>query len=150
MPFQLPERPATLVFEDGPLEGLELEVRLAVPFDFYFELSAFQQPSETNGKHKLSMNEQLVRAHKELEESRHSMHRFAEVALIGWNLVDRDGTPVPCTPQAFSSHVDPQSYGAMLGRYLSAIGGKPGPLRPPSSAGRTSRVPKASNSPKNS
>jgi len=144
MPFQLPERPATLIFEDGPLQGLEVEVRLAVPFDFYFELSAFMAPEERNGKHKLSIEQQVAKAQASLNGTRTFMRRFAEMAVIGWNLVDRDGRPVPATPDAFTSHLDPLSFGALLGRYQAAIGGKPGPLRLPSASGRTSKARPAS------
>jgi hypothetical protein len=131
MPFQLPERIATLVFEDGPLLGLELEVRLGVPFDFYFDLTELADRSTT---------EDGVAALRSL------LHRFADVALVGWNLADRDGKAVPCTPEAFTAHVDPVSGGAMLQRYMSAIGGVPDPLAKQSANGHTSKVRKASKS----
>lgn len=38
--FHLPERVTTLVFEDGDLKGLELQVRLSLPFDAMFKMQS--------------------------------------------------------------------------------------------------------------
>jgi len=143
MPFQLPERPVTLVFDKGSLLGLELTVRLSIPFDFYFTLTEMLLPV-AKGKVKETTAEAIERNRRELDDQREHMQRFAEEALIGWNLHDRAGEPVPCTPAAFTAHVDPLSFGAMLGRYMAAIGGVPGPLAPASGNGRTSKARPAS------
>jgi len=130
-PFQLPERIVTLVFKDGPLKGLELEVRLGVPFDFYFDLTDLAaKSSEESG----------------LDALRSLMRRFASEALVAWNLTDRDGKPVPPTADAFIAKVDPVSGGLMLARYLSAIGDVPSPLARASANGRTSRAHRESSS----
>jgi hypothetical protein len=127
-PFVLPERIVTLVFDKGPLLGLELEVRLGVPFDFYFELTDLATKSTEEAG---------------MDSLRTLLRRFAEIALVGWNL-EAHGEPVPCTPDAFTANVDPINGGLMLRRYMAAIGGVPGPLAGQSANGHTSKVRKAS------
>lgn len=129
-PFRMPERPATLVFSEGPLAGLELEVRLAVPFDFYFEMTSLMDAPNDD---------------EALASMRTLLSRFAEVGLSSWNLTD-DAGPVPCTPEAFMAHVDPLSGGLMLRRYMAAIGQLSPPLAAPSANGRTSKARRVSKS----
>ncbi len=129
--FHLPERTATLIFEDGDLKGLELTVRLSLPFDALFKLQTLsQEANDTAGMDKL----------QEL------LHYFTERALVGWNLSNGSG-PVELTPASFTAHLDPINAGALLRRYLEAVGGIPGPLAPRSASGSTSRGRRASNNP---
>lgn len=141
--FQLPGRPVTLVFEDGSLKGLELEVRTAVPFDYYFDLTKYVSSPGTKPSGKKA--NAFAELEATLAEAKHMMARFAEISLISWNLADAAGKPVPATVAAFTAHVDPTSFGIMLGRYISAIGRVPAPLAVRSSSGSASRAPRASN-----
>lgn len=129
-PFQLPERTATLVFEDGDLAGLELEVRLSVPFDVLFKIQKLYEQS---------ISEPGLDGLQEL------MRYFAEHTLVAWNLSDANG-PVPCTPEAFTGTVSAQLGGAMFRRYLEAVGEVPVPLGRQSRNGSTSKARRASSS----
>jgi hypothetical protein len=120
--FKMPDRTATLVFEDGDLQGLELTVRLNVPLDFYLDLVELADSAAKEDG---------------LSGARSLMRRFAEVALKEWNLVSLENQPVPLTPESFTAHIDPINGGAMLRRYLEAVGGTPGPLRNGSNGGAT-------------
>lgn len=119
MGYQVPVRTATLVFEDGDLKGLELEARLNLPFSTLYQLI-----DAVSGKR------------RSVAEVREVLTLFATECLIGWNL-ERDGQPVPCTPQNLLDTFDPASAGAMLNRYIGAVGEIGAPLPRPSVAGRT-------------
>jgi hypothetical protein len=134
--FHLPERIVTLVFDKGPLLGLELEVRTAISIDAYFDVMA--------------LIESAADKKSGIEGLRTAMRRFAEIALVGWNVSNGSG-PVPLTPESFTSHVDPRSWGDMTRRYIEVLGGKLGPLAAaPSASGSTSKALRASSSRSNS
>jgi hypothetical protein len=126
--FHLPERIATLIFEDGDLTGLELEVRLSLPFDALFKLQALSTEARDAAS---------------LDKLQELLHYFAEIALVGWNLSNGSG-PVKLTPAALTAHLDAGNAGALLSRYFEAVGGVPGPLAPPSASGVTSAKRRAS------
>lgn len=128
--FHLPERTATLVFEEGDLTGLELEVRLSLPFDALFK-----------------MQELVNHATDDLGSLRELLHYFAEAALIGWNLTNGSG-PVPLTGESLTAHLDAANAGRLLTRYLEEVGKVPAPLARRSGSGRTSRVRRESSSPR--
>ena len=128
--FHLPERQATLIFEEGDLTGLELTVRLSLPFDALFKLQGLAAEAS---------------ADTSLEKLRELLHHFADIALVGWNLSNGSG-PVKLTPAALTAHLDAANAGALLARYFEAVGGVPGPLAARSSSGSTSKARKASKS----
>jgi len=120
--FHLPERRATLVFEDGDLKGLELEVRLSLPFDALFKMQTMLgEASDSTG----------------LQPLMDLLHYFAEECLIGWNLSNGAG-PVELTPDALTAHLDAANAGTLLRRYLTEVGKVPTPLARRQGAGRTS------------
>lgn len=127
-----PVRTATLVFEDGDLKGLELEARLNVPFTTLWAL--IDAVSADVKK-------------RTIPEVREVLTLFAEQCLIGWNL-EQDGKPVPCTPEALLATFDPASAGAMLYRYIGAVGDLGAPLPRRRSGGRTSANARAKRRPR--
>lgn len=128
--FHLPERVTTLVFEDGDLKGLELQVRLSLPFDAMFKMQSLMTQA-TEGSDLGGLNELL--------------HYFAEHALVGWNLSNGAG-PVELTPAALTAHLDAPNAGRLLSRYLQEVGRVPDSLAPRSANGSTSKVRKVSKS----
>lgn len=128
--FTLPERTATLVFEDGPLHGLEVEVLLSLSFDALFKMQRLADASIKEAS---------------LDSINELLRFFAGSMLRGWNLTDANG-PVPCTPDAFTATLDPINGGLLLARYLQAVGQVPAPLAARSRNGSTSKARRASSS----
>ena len=133
MPYVLRDRIVTLVFDKGPLLGLEVQVRADISLNAYFEL----QDLLNKAIDKKTGLESLVALYQ----------RFAELALVGWDMTDPDGKPVPATAETLNGRLPPRSGMDLVARYIRLIGGVPVPLRRPSRNGRTSKVPKASASP---
>jgi len=129
MPYQVPERIAPLTFTSGPLEGLTLSVRTSVSIGVRFRLL------------------ELIEKSEEPESLRELLTYFADQALVSWDLVDRDGQPVPCSGAALIDHFDLTSAVTMLRAYLGGIGKVAAPLAKRSGAGRTSKARRASSNP---
>lgn len=130
--FRLPVRSVTLVFEDGDYLGLEVEVRTNVGMDFYFDTLEWQELKT------------------EPAEVREFARGWAAEVLVGWNLEDARGKPVPHTPEQFTARFEPYAIGLVIGKWLEAMGTVAAPLssasaKAPTSAGRPKR---ASRSPK--
>lgn len=119
MGFKMPTRSVTIFFEDGEYAGLEVELRVNVDMDFYFEALAWEGLTDA-------------------DEIRAYSRRFAEKALVGWNLVDEDGAEVPATPAEFTTRFEPYAIGLVIGKWLEQVGRVAGPLPPASAAAATS------------
>jgi hypothetical protein len=116
-PFRLPERIVTLFFEDGPYEGMELDVSLTVPQSVFWwiaTLTADDQPEEPGER---------------VRQERDALLRFGR-QIRGWNLTGPDGAPIPATPEAFADELDPTTQGLIVSRWLAAIRKPPDPLSP--------------------
>lgn len=124
--FRLPERVVTIVFEDddGPYVGLELDVSLTVAMGYYFTAAAWGELPEGELP--------------SVEEIRTTMLDWARAHLRGWNIEDKDGQPVPATPEAFVDRIDSETQGLILVRWREAVRKPPDPSSPPSPAGGTS------------
>lgn len=123
LPFRLPPKPATIVFADGSdYQGLELEVDLRCSMDLLMRIGDTGTLSP----------EQVMEL---LEE-------WATGKLLGWNLVDADGAPVPATAAGLRAHLDFYGAGVLLGRYYRAVNGVDANLGARSRSGGTSATQK--------
>lgn len=116
--FRLPDKIVTLVFEDGPYQGLELEVNLRVPMGVWWNFAAIADLEEP-------------------AEIRAVVHTWASTQLKGWNMEDEAGA-VPATPDAFCDRLDEVTQAVILARWSKAVSEVPVPLALPSPAGDTS------------
>lgn len=130
--FHLPQRVATLVFEDGDLKGLELKVRLSLPFDALFKMQKLSEQAQSGD---------------DLNGLRDLLQFFAETALVSWNLSNGSG-PVALTAENFTAHLDAANAGRLLTRFLQEVGQVPAPLARRSTSGSTSKARRASSSPR--
>lgn len=127
MAYTVPIRTKEFAFTDGDLEGLVVTFRANPPLDDYFDLVELAEAAATA---------------KGLEPVRALLRGAARVGLVSWNLENGQG-PVPATPENFTGHIPPIDGMLLVKRYISEIGGLPGPLRSPSTAGRRSAKPRA-------
>lgn len=128
MAYKVPVRTVPFEFKDGDLKGLVITFRTNPPLDDYFEL--------------VELSEKAGKA-KGLEPIRDLLRAVARVGLVGWNLENGTG-PVAPTPENFTSHLPPIDGMRLVSRYLSEIGGLPGPLATTSANGGTSAAPRTS------
>lgn len=121
--FEWPTETATIEFgADHKLHGLEIEVRLNVPLDYYFKILGFEELLDGDVREFLPL-----------------LHEFAEKCLVSWNL-EKAGKPVPATADAFTSLIDLNTGTQILGQWIALIGRVPDPLAPRSASGATSGV----------
>jgi hypothetical protein len=129
-PFRLPERIVTLVFEDGPYVGLEIDVSLTAPQSLFWTLAAQIASSEERPEDK--------------ELTATDITQLRDLALLwggqirSWNLQDHDGTPVPATPDGFADRLDRMTQAVLIARWLAAVRNPPAPLSPGPRKRRTS------------
>lgn len=122
-PFQLPPKPATIVFADGSdYQGLELEVDLRCSMDLLMRIGDSAQLSP--------------------EQCMDLLEEWATGKLLGWNLVDAGGAPVPATAAGLRAHLDFYGAGVLLGRYYRAVNGVDRNLGKRSRSGGTSATQK--------
>jgi len=110
--FTVPERTATLVLDEPPYQGAEIEVSLTVGLGTYLGImrwSAMHSTVDQRDAEAVAVAmEQAVRL-------------FGENALLGWNL-ERAGRPIPATPDGMLSlGVDLMSQ--IISTWLGAIAG---------------------------
>ena len=118
-PFRLPERTATVHFEEGhPYHGLELDLRLTAPMGLFWQFARIEEISEAGDARDLYL-------------------QFAEAVLIGWNLEDKGGL-VPATPEAFADRLDQATQLQIMTRWTQAVAELPVPLALPSPSTDTS------------
>lgn len=117
--FKIPTRSVTVFFEDGEYAGLEVELRVNVDMDFYFEALAFEALTDA-------------------DQIRSYARDWAAAVLVGWNLVDDDDQPVPAKPESFTSKFEPYAIGLVIGKWLEQVGRVAGNLPPASAKGATS------------
>jgi hypothetical protein len=125
--YTVPVRTTEYAFSDGDLEGLVVTFRANPPLDDYFDLVELAEAAATS---------------KGLEPVRALLRGAARVGLVSWNLENGSG-PVPATPENFTGHIPPIDGMNLVKRYLSEIGGLPGPLAMPSGGGKPSAKPRA-------
>jgi hypothetical protein len=120
--YTVPVRTVELAFEDGDLAGLVVTLRANPSLDDYFTLVELAEAAASA---------------KGLEPIRVLLRGVADVGLVGWNLENGQG-PVAATPENFTSHLPPREGMLLVKRYISEIGGLPGPLPTPSGNGKRS------------
>ena len=133
--YKIPEATATLVIDDGPYTGAEIEVRMTLSPAVYFGIR--QWLAQATGEE----IEPTIEATKEMATI------FAEHGLISWNLADGRG-PVPATVTGLLS-LDFRFLANIIASWLSSIGTVPVPLPVASLAGpaptaRRKRTPRPS------
>ncbi|HSW43156.1 MAG TPA: hypothetical protein VLM76_11665 [Patescibacteria group bacterium] len=82
--YRIPDVIARLDFAEGYWAGADVEVRLTVPLALYFAIL-----EAVDGG-----NVAVLRG---------ALQTWATEVLVGWNLHDRHGAPVPATPAGFES-----------------------------------------------
>lgn len=102
--YELAERLATLVLDDGAYAGAEVEVNLSVGMGVYLSMMR----AGADGADAASQTEQTMQA-------------FAAHGLRGWNLL-RNGEPVPADYEGLLS-VTPDLVAEIIAAWVSAIGG---------------------------
>jgi hypothetical protein len=116
-PFRVPERIVTLFFEDGPYEGMELDVSLTVPQSVFWWIAT------------LTTDDQPEEPGERVRQERDALLRFGR-QIRGWNLTSPDGAPIPATAEAFADDLDPATQTLIVSRWLEAIRKPPDPLSP--------------------
>jgi hypothetical protein len=113
--FNLVRREALLEYaSDTEWPGLEVRVRIDIPFEDYFTWL-------------------------ELTDNRERLRSWGDAVLVEWNM-DEDDKPVPATGDGMLTL--PQGLTKDLtGRWLDAMTDVPAPLSEPSNDGTTSAVP---------
>ena len=135
MGYTVPVRTTEFEFEDGDLKGLVVTLRANPPLDDCFDLVELADKAEKATG---------------LEPVRTLLREVARVGLVGWNLENGSG-PVPATPENFTSHLPPADGIRLVNKFLSEIGGLPGPLATPSANGkRSAKRPASSRRPSSS
>jgi len=108
-PFELPARTVTLVFDKGPLVGLEVEARLDLSIDLFMELT---------GKFDKAADKKTG-----WQPVQELMAWFGEHVVSAWNLHEQ-GKPVPLTPEAFTTRLSGAQGLAIVSRIISRHGGR--------------------------
>jgi len=103
--FQLPERTAVMEFEGGDYEGAEVRVRLDVPLSYFLDVQG------------------LLASDKAWQ----GIPLFIERVLLGWNLVDAQGEPIPATLEE-APQVSQAFISLVITRWAELIAGVPAPL----------------------
>lgn len=130
--FELPVEKITLVFEGGPLEGLEIDTRRELALDPFMELTA---------KFNAAVDKKTG-----WPPVHDLMTWFAETVILGWNLQEH-GEPVPFSAQAFTTRFTAGQGLAVVGNYVTSVTRVSRPLSRRSRSGSTSKGRKASPSP---
>lgn len=127
MGYEVPEAGATIVLDDPPYAGAEIEVRLDVTPALYFGLQQWTRQATSSATAEGA--EAAMRQTAEL---------FAEHGLIGWNL-ERGGQAIPANLDGVQSLAMPLLL-SIVAAWLQAIGKAARPLPEPSTDGSPSRV----------
>jgi len=104
--FRLPVDPVTLAIDEGPWTGVEIEVdRAAPPLVRYSLIGLMQTPERETDKQKDARGRELF-ALLETE------------IVIGWNVANKRGTPIPPTAEGFV-RVPPDLIATVIGYFLT-------------------------------
>ena len=121
--FELPEKLVTLGFEEGDWAGAEFVCRVSpIPLSAIFEIAELAGTGE-------------------LASIRDALTRFADVALISWNL-ESGGEPVPLDPMALPI----EAATPLINTWLTQVTDLPVPLGVVSNGGAISQARPASRS----
>lgn len=123
MGFTRPERLALVKIADGPYEGLELTLNMSVSMRAFIDF-------QSNRFGALST----------MDSQEEAMNWWVTDVLKGWNLEEKDGTPVASDLEGFYS-LDPALALEILDRWRRQVTEVDVPLVSPSTAGTRSRAP---------
>jgi len=99
--FRLPEHDGWLDFEEGPITGARIRVRLAAPLAFYFGLLEAVDSGD------------VLRLRQGLRD-------WATNVLLEWNIQTADGEPIPATADGFEQLPMPSAL-AVVRAWLNTI-----------------------------
>lgn len=142
--YQRPVREMEVVFESGDLAGLELTLLQNPDMRTYYDMLGMLFAASDDEDDEKPTNV-LENATKAMERAR----LFAERCLLRWNL-ERDGEPVPPTPDEFTAHLEASQVLLVMLKWITNVGRVAAPLAPESESGNTSEEPKESPSPSSS
>lgn len=124
MGYKLTPRTATIVFDEGTdFAGLEVRVNLRVPMGRWFDQARLFGLS----KNPEAMTEAMANGTIEA-----GFREFCEQSLIGWNLEDEDGNPVPADYEHFRQQ-DMLLIQTIIGKWTETASTPSAPLEKPSS-----------------
>ena len=101
--FKVKKKTATIDFaEDSPWHGVEATVSISVPFStlFWFQSTT----SESDPK-----------------DSSKALQKFGDEFLLGWNVVDDDGVPIPTTGDGILAVSDTALVTTLMAAWVDAV-----------------------------
>ena len=107
--FRLPERTALIYFEGTDYDGAEIQLRLSVSFAQFIALRESAQGEDQEGMARL----------------------FGENVLMGWNLEDADGKPIPADGDGMLA-IPLELTNLIVQHWVEALSGISAHLEPPS------------------
>ena len=107
--FRLPEKTAKITFEGTDSDGAEIQLRLSVSFAQFIGLRESAQGED---------QEVMARL-------------FGQNVLMGWNLDDDDGEPIPADGDGMLA-IPLELTNLIVQHWVEAVSGVPAPLGPPS------------------
>ena len=103
--FRLPEKTARITFEGTDYDGAEIQLRLSVSFAQFIALRESAQGED---------QEVMARL-------------FGQSVLMGWNLEDADGNPIPADSDGMLA-IPLQLTNLVVQHWVEAVAGVPAPL----------------------
>lgn len=89
--FRLPVVPATIQITDGPYAGVEVAIDAGLsPLARFTLVGLMQQPADETVEERATRSKELLRL-------------LAETVILGWNVEDRKGVPIPVTIEGLAS-----------------------------------------------
>jgi hypothetical protein len=117
MPFEIPDRTATILIPEGEFEGAEVTVSRNVSLGLVFDID---EATEQGGRRGMTK----------------AVASFVANVLRGWNLT-RNGEPLPATAEEML-RLPPDLVVAILRAWGESMKGTPLPLDEPSESGEPS------------
>jgi hypothetical protein len=142
MGFTPPRKVYVLDFADTELDGLEVRAKSA-PLGMMLQLGAsadsFNGVPDVGEMAELDEARQLALVKGSMTQLRAIVDMYAGV-LVGWNLTDDDGQPVPATADGLLT-LDPPHLMMIIRAWQQAVAAVPPASAPTSNAGAPSEVP---------
>lgn len=142
MGFTPPRKVYLLDFADTELDGLEVRAKSA-PLSMMLQLGAsadsFNNVPDVADVAEMDAARQLALVSGSMGQIRAVVDMYAQV-LVGWNLTDDDGAPVPATVDGLLT-LDPPHLMMIIRAWQQAVSAVPPASSPTSNVGAPSEVP---------
>jgi hypothetical protein len=125
MGYIVPRRTAVVTFSGTDWDGAEVRCRMDVSLDI---LLWFQRQGKHENWGDSDVQEGVIK-------------KFADDILLGWNLTEEDGSPIPCSSAGLSKQVPIGLTLVLFQKWLEECVTIPAPLVEPSPAGEPSAEP---------